>query len=143
MLVKLLPDQAVQSWPIIEIGCRRALPPAERSDNALLTRLLERLGDGSLDCWVYYLTLDTSPIGFVLTEVQANASTEKNVLVLYLLYGFAPVPPKCWADGYATLKQYATLRGCTKIIAYTDVEEVIGLAKTLGATLRTVIEMEV
>lgn len=142
MLVKLLPAQTPEFWPILELGLRKTLPASETSGPTFWTDLLDSLMGGSTACWVFYQESDNTPVGFVLTQITGRIVSGYNDLLIYAVYGWIEVPPKAWVDGYHTLSQYAKAAGCKKITAFTDVPQILGLAKTFGAKTRNYIELE-
>lgn len=67
---------------------------------------------------------------------KENATETKNLLI-YSLTGYKFVTQDLWVEGLRALEAFAKKKGCSKIIAYTRVDRVVEIAKTLGADVDT------
>lgn len=135
MLVRLLPDQIARFWDIIKYAVEESLPPVVSKDIDNMQNVLTGCLDGSLEVWASYSKKDnvTKLEGIILTQFIFDRATKTKNLLIYCLYGYNQFSKDSWTSGIESLKKYAKAKGCSQIVAYSDVPLIINLAKQLGA----------
>lgn len=140
MLVRLLPEQVSKHWDIIKFGIENSLPPIAGEHPDKMNRVLSSLLSGKASCWMSYVKdAEAQKItfeGFVITKLLYDEVSDTNNLLIYCLYSFTNIENSTWINGLSKLAKYAESKGCTFIIAYTDVEHLINIANNLGADTR-------
>lgn len=146
MLVRLLPDDIENRWPVIKEALIKSIPSIIEKNNDSINRLLFALLDGTLHCWLSVEHKDGEPkIGAILTTtiVVDIPSGSKNLLI-YSISAYEPLSQELISEGYKSLQEFAKSMKCFKIIAFTDIPRVIEMAKSIGGeATQTLIELEV
>jgi len=134
MLTKLLPDQISKFWDIIKYAVEQSLPPITGEHPDKMNNILFSALDGSIDVWASYEKGSEGSRfeGIVLTEILIDRPSKTKNLLLYCLYGYDKVTRESWESGFQTMLKYAAGKGCSRIVAYTDVPVLIELVKSLG-----------
>lgn len=135
MLVRLLPDQVAKFWDIIKYAVEESLPPTVSKNIDNMQNVLIGCLDGSIEVWASYLKKDDNIKlnAVMLTQFLYDKSTKTKSLLIYCIYGYNNITRDFYIEGLDILKKYAKARGCTQIVAYSDVPLIINLAKQLGA----------
>jgi len=138
MVVKLEPDQIAEYWDMLKVAILGALPPTVSNNGDLANNILENMLAGGLDCWVVYN--DRSGIKKIsliaTTTISDDLCSRTRNLLVYTVFGVTPATGKEWQEGFETLAKYGRSKGCSKIIAYTDVESIKKIARILGGDTR-------
>ena len=130
MLTRLLPEQISKFWDIIKFAIEQSLPPIVGEHPDKMNRILSSALSGGTEVWASHEGHKFE--GIVLTKIlYDDASGTKNLLI-YCLYGYSEVDNKSWLKGLNTLAKYAKARGCTQIVAYTDVPYIVEIVNNLG-----------
>lgn len=144
MLVQMLKEQIAKNWALIAPAIENSLPPTADSNINRMTLILENLLKGEMQCWLIYpddIKLEDadkqSLLGVMVTTVVVDTGTLAKNLLIYSLYGFKVVDLSVYRDCLSTLRIAAREVGCSKIIAYTNVDGAAQLAKRLGANTDT------
>jgi hypothetical protein len=136
MLIKLLPDQISKNWEKLKTAVLNALPPiAPYLGTDTEINLLQALVNDKLQMWAVCRDRNGMVNAVVTTEIVIDFATKTKHLVIYTLYGVDKMMREDFTDGLKALKQFARANGCTKIIAYTNIDKVIELAQILGGTV--------
>ena len=132
-LLKLSPEQLMQHWPYVKECILLALPPyvAESADSII--RIQEQLLIGSLECWACIREETGEFYGIVTTQIVADEATMTKNLLLFSVTLTEEHEHEIWREGYVYLSRYAASKGCNSIVAYTNQEAMIMLAKGFGA----------
>lgn len=135
MLTKLLPEQISKYWDIIKYGVEQSLPPivgesADKMNNILMSLLVDKT-----QCWASYIKKNEnlSFEGVLLTRILYDDASRTRSLLIYCLYGYSQVDNESWIDGIKMLAKYAKSRKCSQIIAYSNLDRVMEVSKSLGA----------
>ena len=108
-----------------------------------------------MQCWFVYnngkpgvdankTDLSKDPLGIIVTSIQPDFYTETKNLLIYSLWGVQRINPDVWIDGLKYLKRFAKEKECFRVIAYTDLPNILSIVKKLGGnTSITFISMEV
>ena len=132
-LLKLSPEQLMQYWPYVRECIILALPPYVTSNADNIIRIQEQLLIGSLECWACIEDTIGEFCGIVTTQVVVDEATLTKNLFLFSVTLTEEHDHSIWQEGYVYLSKYAASKGCGSIIAYTNQESVVMLAKHLGA----------
>jgi len=136
MLIKLLQDQISQHWDIIKQAVEYSLNPVVGESPEKMNNIFMALLDGSMDCWVAVEGAEGEKIvGNIVTKVNHDDASGTSSLLIYSIYAEGSTE-KVWLDGYETLRKYAVIRGCTRIVGFTDNTGMIKLVNRLGGEAR-------
>jgi hypothetical protein len=131
MLTKLLPDQISKFWDIIKYAIEQSLPPVAGEHHNKMNNILFSALDVSIDVWASR-DKNNKFEGIVLTEILIDRPTRTKNLLIYCLYGYNKISELSWKSGFETLVKYAKGKGCSQIVAYTDVDAIIDVVNRLG-----------
>ncbi len=132
-LLKLSPEQLMQHWPYVKECIILALPPQVTSNADNIIRIQEQLLIGALECWACLEDETGVFYGIVTTQIVADEATLTKSLFLFSITLTEEHEQSIWQEGYVYLSKYAKSKGCNSIIAYTNQESVVMLARSLGA----------
>jgi hypothetical protein len=135
MLIRLLSEQISNHWPIIKAAITESLPPIAGESSEKMNRILENLLCDKMQCWVgCKVDANKQEIeGVAVTTISYDFCSDTRSLLIYCLYGYQKIEKQTWLDGLGTLTSYARSKGCIRIIAYSNLDYIIGLAAGLGA----------
>lgn len=137
MFIKLLPDQVASFWDVIKHAIEESLPPivgdgTDRMNNILSAALCDKL-----DVWISFtIEGNVKKInGVMTTRISTDDISGSKSLLMYSLYSYSDsnVDQSYYEEGLKLLAKYANGRGCSRIIAYTDLPYLIDVAKNLGS----------
>jgi hypothetical protein len=108
------------------------------SSRELSNNILESLLAGGMDCWMAYsIENGKNKISLIATTtVSEDLCSRTRSLLVYTVYGVSPATGKDWQEGFDALAKYGKSRGCSRIIAYTDVDSIKKIATILGGEAR-------
>ena len=135
MLTLLTLDQVSTYWDIIKYGLEQSLPPLVSDHPDKMNRVLSNLLTGKSQCWASYIKEgETRKFeGIVVTRVLLDDVSNTRNLLIYAVYGYDSVSNESYITGLKTLAKYAKANNCTQIMAYTNVAQVVDIAKSFGA----------
>lgn len=135
MLTLLTLDQVSTHWDIIKYGLEQSLPPIVADHPDKMNRVLTSLLSSKAQCWASYVKKDKMRRfeGIVVTRILLDDVSNTKNLLIYAIYGYDLVDNESWLNGLKALAEYADNNSCAQIVAYTNLEHVIELAKHLGA----------
>ena len=136
MLVKLTPDQISQLWDMIKYALENSPPlTVDVNYDSWINGILTSAMDGSISVWASYNKKHEKAKfeGIALTSFELDRFIKKKSLLIYYVFTFVLAAEKSWTEAITTLAKYAKSRNCTRIVAYSNVPEMIGVAKKLGA----------
>ena len=139
MLVRLTPSQITNSSELIIRSVEESMPPYTYSSYMKTNQVIEALMSGFMQCWFIYkqdkkdnVDISVEPLGIAVTSIMPDFYTKTTNLLIYSLYGVHKIDPAIWIDGITTLKKFAKDKGCFRIIAYSDIPNIISVVKRLG-----------
>ncbi len=134
MLTKLMPEQISAFWNIIKYAIEESLPPIVGESPDKMNKILAALLCGKAQCWASYDKTEKENRfeGIVITNIVEDSISDTKNFLIYCLYGYENVDKKNWLNGFKSLVKYATARGCSRIIGYSDVPLILRLVKRLG-----------
>lgn len=130
MLVRLYPEQVANNWSVLSYGIQQSLPPITYESPKRLQKILEHIMLKEMDLWVG--VEDEKVKGLILTTPIYESNSDVNDLLIYSIYGFDKLGVKMIKDSIGTLKKYAVSKGFKRITAYSNVDSVIKMIKSLG-----------
>ena len=138
---RLLPDNIRNNWPLIKKAMSLSLPPVYRESEKLYNSVLDRLMDGSMQCW---LEVENGELyNVVITELLQDLHNEESQLLLFTLTGFKEMTRQQWFNGYRALTAYAKSVGASRIVAYTDEPALVQRIQSFGGNARFYLSLEV
>lgn len=135
-MMRLTPDGISRTWHELKMPIELSLPPISNpSENpARMTRILEDLLMGSLQCFIFYVKQDskTVPFGMCITAI-IDAIGGNRSLLLYAAYGHTSfIKGSGLVSCIKKLSEYASGQGCNSITAYSNIPTVIDAIRDLG-----------
>lgn len=126
-----MPDQIEKDWQAIYEAIKESFPPLADAtlpehENNLFTSLMS----GVLECWVLYEGEDPWIIGTLQVTREVVTGT-KNLLV-YSILAYKPIPLQVWYSLFVKFRQRCKELGCSKVVAFSNVDRVVQLVKSLG-----------
>ena len=134
MLVKLMPDQVSKFWDVIKYALENSPPlTTEVHYDSWINEVLTSAMSGDISVWASYTKEEEVKFeGLALTSFEVDRFIKKKSLLIYYVFSYAKVANDNWIEGLKTLAQYAKLHKCTRIIAYSNVPEIIKICEKLG-----------
>ena len=131
-LLKFSPTQIMENWPYIKECIALSLPPYVLDCQDAMIRIQEQLLVEYLECWACVNDELESLFGIVTTKIAVDDLTLTRNLLIFTITMTEEHEDNVWLEGYEYLSKYAKARNCSSIIAYTNQESVIMLARNLG-----------
>lgn len=133
MLIKLLPEQASNVWEDIKEALEAALPPITGKQGTRMSNLLTSILLGDLTVWI---CVEEGVIhGMVITTFTCDIYSGTRTLLIYAIYGYGTARSETWKDGMRTFLKFAKANNCQTIGAYTNENNVIEIARSLGGNV--------
>lgn len=138
MLVKLLPEQAAHHWNDIKHAIEESLPPTVGMQSDRMQNILKSILTEDVVVWISAEVRDDSNVitGIVLTSFTFDNISGTKALLIYCVYGYQEGLAASWSEGLDTLKKFAKVNKCHRILGYTDVTSIIKFATRVGADTR-------
>lgn len=135
MMTKLLPEQISKFWDVIKYAVEQSIPPNVGEHPDKINRILTAALNGKIDVWTSYERgKDINRFeAIVLTKFLYDEVVGMRNLLIYSIYGYDTISAHSWRNGMKTLMKYAKGKGCSLIVAYSNIPEVVKLANSLGA----------
>ncbi len=138
MLIQLTYEQIAEGWPLIRATLNRALLPVIGEDGLTYDRILEGLLNGALQCWVSFDYVDEEKAKkkvdvVLITQIVTDEWSGSKSLYIYSLAAVSKTSPKTWIDGLKALMKWGRSRGCSRVIAHSNNEDIIKRVDSLGA----------
>lgn len=135
MLFKLNPDQIQRHLAMIEEAALHSLAPLSTENEHLVSRVLASVLNGDLLVMASVGRGDSGEpvvhaLGFVSVSEDVCSGTRN--LLIYGMYGFAPMRDDLWKENMQCLVRLAESLACHQIVAYSNVPRVIEMTKQLG-----------
>lgn len=135
MLVRLIPEQISSMWDMIKYALENSPPlTTEVNYDSWINNILTSAMDGSIEVWASYNKKDGNAKfeGIALTSFEIDRFIKKRSLLIYYVFTFRETGKEAWIEGLKVLSKYAKSRKCTRIVAYSNVPEIISTCKKLG-----------
>lgn len=142
MIVQLTCDQVAENWDSIKPCIAEALPPVVDANNEFVTEnVLEAILVEKMQCWLSYREVDggIEIVGFATTTILWDECSRTSSLLLYTLFGIKPLVAQDWVEAWSAIQKYAIAKKCTRIVAYSQNDEIIRNAIAVGAEIQTFI----
>jgi hypothetical protein len=121
----------LSDWDAINQAILVSLPPTSDERSEFISHnIYKSLMSGKMECWILVNKGETYLLatGYVIKEDITGDTT----FVVYSLYGYKPIKSNIWFLLIDEIKKRAKALGCSKIIAYSSLDRVVQLVKTLG-----------
>lgn len=144
LMIQLAPEVVARNWDGIGYYISQVLGPQHQ--NGSMQRMLNAITSGQAECWTLVERRPDKPcvLAIVVTAVTVDSITTSKNLIVYAMYGAPRIAMWQWQLGYQRLQEYARKRGCKKILAFSDVPDVLKLVERLGGTTDVhIVELEV
>lgn len=134
MLVKLLPEQISRFWDVIRYALDNSPPlTTEVRYEDWINRILTSAMSGEIEVWASYRKEEKLKFdGIALTSFELDKFIRVRSLLIYYVFAYGDTAKDTWVNGLKTLAEYAKSRRCTRVVAYSNVPEMIGIAEKLG-----------
>jgi len=132
----LSPEQIVSIWEKLRpLFLSNLIPKASYSPETIFA-VLQSLLTESMQLWAGVEEgegkLEERVFGFIATTIDTDSITQERNLLLYSLFAVREIPSLAWVAGIEILEEFKKQNKCKKLIAYTEVPEVIAITKRLG-----------
>ena len=132
MLIRLLPKQVSDHWDEISDHIKESLVPTVDVTPDLMNNILAALLSGKMVCWVSVFDESSRINSICVTQVLYDDASDTKSLLFYSIYSINNMSEEEWKSGFETLRVYGKKLGCKKVIAYTNLDYIIDIAKMLG-----------
>ena len=140
MMIRLIPEQVSKFWDIIKYALED-FPPAsiEVRDANWINNILISAMDGSIQVWASYDRLEEGINfkGIVITSIEVDKFVKQKNLLIYYVYMFNSMSVANWTEGLDVVRKYAKSRKCSRVLAYSNIPEIINISKKLGGDVST------
>lgn len=87
---------------------------------------------GDMQAWA--ITPGSSDQIYVVgtTAIVNEIGTGNRNLLIYTVNSYAPPTREQWIEAVAAIKEFARVKGCNRVIAYSNVPSIIELVKRVG-----------
>jgi len=138
MLVKLLPSQVTELWPLYKGHIEGSLPPTGDYGPIDMNSILSWLLIGQAQLWLFKDNKEQENKGFILTAIYGDISGV-STLMIYCMVLFDKTATVDWEKEYNTLRTYGNSKGCSKLAAFVKNEKAIdALSKNFEVDTRYV-----
>lgn len=136
MITRLLPEQVSARWSVIKTSIRNALPPHIMDTDEAMNNILQSCMIGAMQVWVLH-EQSGNGVGPTVhaigtTTMISDPISGSRSLLLYSLYAPGGISSDLWMDAYKGISKYAKSIGCKSVLAYSNVDAALALAKRLG-----------
>jgi hypothetical protein len=136
IMLKLLPEQISRHWDIISFALENVNVSGEQLNSQAIQLLIEKLISGQVQCWAVHNQENghSGLAAMVFTSILKDPILNIRNLLLMGIYVFDhPSGLMVWHQGLETLRKYAKGNDCQNIVFYTNVPDLIQMAKKFGA----------
>ena len=117
-MIKLEAAQIAEHWTIIKEALVAA-PPLAGNPKGVYHRILSQLMSGAYSCWFLLDDQEALKACVITGFFHDDLSGQRNLL-LYLVYGYAPLTKRDKARGALAIFKYAKAKRCSQIVGYTN-----------------------
>ena len=134
MLVRLTPEQISQFWDVVKYALENSPPlTTEVNYDSWINEILTSAMSGNIEVWASYRKDEGAKFeGVALTSFEVDRFIKKRSLLIYYVFTFRDTIKETWIEGLKTLAKYAKSRKCSRIVAYSNVPEMIETCRKLG-----------
>ena len=118
MLIKLLPKQVSDNWPVLYSAIEETLPPLVKESADISANLLTSFLTEGMICWI--IETDGVMKGVISTTFTHDYNSSAKSLLIYSLYSKGDLTREDLIDIYTTLDKYGRAEGCYSLSFYTD-----------------------
>lgn len=133
MLVQLSSEQVAEYWDYIKYGIEEALIPTVGLHDERMSHVLEAIMYGKMIVWISADKTTKIIGGIVVTTLRTDELSGTKSLLIYALYS-TDSSVSAWSEGLAQLTAYAKNEKCHKILAYSNVPEIIKYVESIGGS---------
>lgn len=131
MLIQLSSEQSAEHWEYIKYGIESALLPTVGLHEERMSNVLESIMLGKMVVWLSVSKGTREIEGLVVTALQTDELSTTKSMLIYAVYGINSAQSS-WPEGLRQLTDYAKSEECHKILAYSNVPEIINYIKSIG-----------
>jgi len=136
MLIRLSPEQIVFIWEKFRPLFISNLIPKVSSSPETVFKVLQSLLTESLQLWAGIEggegKLEERVFGFIATSIDTDSITQERNLLLYSIFAIKQIPFEAWGSSLKVLEGFKEQNKCKKLIAYTEIPEIVEITKRLG-----------
>jgi hypothetical protein len=125
--------EVAEQWDAFKVAIQSLMPADESNKEEQLNNLLVQITNNKMQCWT--VTIDGKIKAALTTIIVYDPTGQRNLLV-YSLFGYAPVSMDQWLEAFYELERWGKSRGCSAITAYTDNPRVTNILKRVGAKMQ-------
>jgi len=136
VILKLLPNQIARHWDVLSYAVAQTTVAGFEVTEEYLVDTAAKLISGQMQCWACYERDENKGLrigAFIFTSIITDALTNTRNLLLAGVFVFDIKGIKVWQKGFSTLKEFGKVNDCRNIVFYTNIPDLVKLAKTFGA----------
>jgi len=134
----MLPDQIASQWDILKPAIEASLPSNTVGSEVGMNNLLKSLVSGKMHCWILTDVDESEPYALATTSFLVDPIGAVSLFV-YSLYGYKPIPMDLWIEGFKGLQKWASSKGCSNVLAFTDNKRVMDIVENIGGNVQQVV----
>jgi hypothetical protein len=120
MLTRLIATDIRKLWPGIERAIDTALDRDTIAHENSKNRILRKILEGRIVCWVSRKSLDGPMTGLIMTAIMEDDLIASRSLLIYLMSTLGNrADAKEWTEAMQALRLYAESVGCRRFVFYT------------------------
>lgn len=131
-MIRMYPDQVARHWEGLKPAIEGALPDITKATMDRETSIFKSLMAGQL---IMHLLCDDATMlirGIMTTAIIDTIDMVERQLLLYTAYAVGETKKEDWIEAWRLLADYAKGNNCTSVVAYTNQEKILSLAKMVG-----------
>jgi hypothetical protein len=127
-------EQVTKLWDDIRQGVMRTISPAVQPTAENMRAILCQILRDDMQCWCFFTDADDRH-GYVVTSIIRDPNTNEKTLVIYSLFLYKHINElEVWDKGIDSINKFARANNCKTLVAWSDNDNAISIAKKLGFT---------
>lgn len=124
------PEEIDTHWDVIKAASAGRLGPLIWAGEEQVRQALK---DELLFCFAILEQQKDQPLrGFAICSISSDPLSDTKTLIVMCAYAVLDVDGETWADGLVELMKFAHGKGCSRVVGFTQLDEVVDLAQRLG-----------
>jgi hypothetical protein len=143
----LLPEQISKYWDVIRFAMENTDTDNVNGNSDKFSNILSMMLGGRLQCWFGWQKGreegEKIPKYIAVTMVVVNHLTEEKDVLIESLFGFDSLTDEDWAEAWSLVSKWGKANECKRVLAYSNVQRVIEMAKFVSGTTTTFITIPI
>lgn len=130
MLALLLPPQISVLWNVLRPGIEASLPPLVGDPPDKMNRILTRLMDGTMQCWIVTEGEERRLKMVMTTTIVMDYPSGQKDLLVYSIFAYERTDN--WISYFKPLSRWAAKHKCKRVTAFSNNPHVLRAIEELG-----------